>query len=535
MTQFRSKLNLKLYHFPIKDWILKIEYDVIGFTVIIGIVIHLFFMANQYVNHDSVVTYYNNNSWLLTQGKWFVTPLASFDSPSVNIVYSAGIIGLIAISLSSYIFCCIFNLHSKWVKKLVGISFVSFPAITACFLYQSLDFFGLTFLLTMVSAYFLVKRKGIIPTLAGLGFLTLSLGAYQAYLGAAIAIMVLDCLMKAIRNKSWKSILCTGVKYCLYIVLAIGLYYIILRIRLAQTKMELSSYKGINNMTDYIKPYVLLRSVKYAMLDVYNFFMKNCFGVVFRGFSWLNLVFILLTIISILIIMINSGAIHSIMNIIITIAMLMCLPVAVNIIGVLSANQTFYYISIIPFVMLYISPIILVYEGLEISEWKSNVKEVNTKQLIFLALVVLIAVNSVDWIGQDNIVYQKIALMNKEYDSKLSILATRIQSMPGYNQDTKVVFVGKAPYDFLKSSGKLTALEVLMDTHAFGLYKAEDIFYSEGIIAGYYNNVLSLPLNQISSEQISEKNAIEAMPVYPYDGSIVMKDDVIIVKLSDNI
>lgn len=514
----------------------SIGLDVIGITFLAGIIIHLFFLANHYVNHDSVALYSNNLDWLLSQGKWFVTPLAALDGP-INITYLSGLIGILAMSLAAYFFCEVFDLNKKWEKLIVGVSFVSFPMVAACFLYQGIDYFGLTFLLAIMSAYFIIKGKSILAKITGILLLVLSIGAYQAYLGATVAIMVLHCLLLAINNQGWKKIVTRGLGYCVYVLLSIGIYYLILKILLHYTNTDLSSYKGIDNMAANLSPAIMINSMIQAWKDVYTYCILNGFGVLFRMTSWLHIGFFVLYISLVFIKAKKSGAINHISNVIIIVLLLLCMPVAVNIIGILAANQTFYYISIAPFILLFVAPLTLFpEEGNDETEqiFTSGEKKWTATRLISILLVMLILVSCVDWISQDNIVYQKIALMNKEFDAKFAILISRIQATKGYNEETKVAFVGNPPYDFLASSGLLNAMEAKMTTNAFGLHGSADMIYSEGILSAYLGNALSISVNQVSQSEVDNRELIERMPVYPYDGSIELSNDVLIVKLSNN-
>lgn len=409
---------------------------------------------------------------------------------------------------------------------IIGFMFVSFPSVAACFLYQAMDYFGLAMVFAFIGAYSIVE-KSVASSIIGIAFLVISLGAYQAFLGIPVAILLFDCMMDCLKNRPAKGIIIKGIKYCCIIALAVGIYYLVLKIQLNTSNVELSNYKGMNSVINNLAPDIFIRSIRQAWIDVFRYYSLNCFGVINNSFSWVNTVLSVLSLLQCILIIKKYNTLNSIVNIVLFILLYLLIPISVNIIGVLAANQTFYYISCTPFVLLFALPLMLTDDELFVSD--SGVLGIRKIPVITAMLLLLICMG---WINQDNMVYQKNGMMNKEFDSRLTVLASRIQSTPGYDTETKVVFVGNPPYEFLKPSGMLNTIDNSINTVAFGLYRTEDMFYAEGVLDAYYNNVLSLPLNVISNGELNQNEIIEKKSVYPSDGSIQRVDDIIIVKLS---
>ena len=239
----------------------------------------------------------------------------------------------------------------------------------------------------------------------------------------------------------------------------------------------------------------------------------------------------------------QSGALKSIGNLIMGGLMIFLLPLAVNVVGLLSANSTFYYISIAPFVMIFAAPVVLL--GCELNGQVSMggkailIAPKSQKYIqasLHSILVVAAILQSINWIVQDNIVYYKEKLNNFALEAKMTVLASSIQNCEGYEQGCSVYIVGTPPYDYLiTSSGKVMDFQYHYNTDGFGLFSVEST-YSPGLIEAYFRNMLSMS-NHFADLDDSYPwivNRTYDMPVYPTAGSIKTIDDYVIVKLSNN-
>ena len=104
----------------------------------LGIVIHFYILANLLYNHDSAVLSSNNFDWLLVQGKWFVTPLASLDG-FLDLSYISQIICLLSVSIASIVIAEMYKLESSRSIVLIGLIFISFPSIATMAVYHDYE------------------------------------------------------------------------------------------------------------------------------------------------------------------------------------------------------------------------------------------------------------------------------------------------------------------------------------------------------------------------------------------------------------
>lgn len=504
-----------------------------GFYIVLfaaGIIIHFYILSNTLYNHDSIVLYGNDFHWLITQGKWFVTPLASIEG-CLDLSYLAQIICLIFISLAAVVFSEMFELRHSASVILAGLFFLSFPAVATMAIYHAGDYFGIIWFFSITSAY-LISRKGLISSICGIVLLVLSLGGYQPYMGFTISLLALDCLIRLLRNVEMVKIIKTGFLYIAEIILSIGIYYAILQYLLRKYNLTLSSYKGLNSVNDNIKNInSVIDAIKYAYIFLFRGHVDIEKGVTKPYYISI----VALAIIGFFIIAVRSRAIKKVFHMLCAmITLVFFIPLGINITGLLTANQSFYFNSIAPFVVFFVIPLVFS-EVLQ----RFSIDQGSMKKLASIFTGMVLAVSAlviIRWVVQDNIIYQKLEILNNEYNSKFSFMAERINESVGYSSETPIVLVGKPPYQFLKSSGKLRAFEEKYNTHGARLYEGDIMIYSPGIIDAYLKNKLSIQLNVVSGQNdfiTSNRELIESMPTYPSEGFAQLVDGKMIVKLSD--
>lgn len=505
-----------------------ITWRVFLFTFAAGMVVHFLIITNLTFNHDTLVLPYTNFDWLLAQGKWFVTPLNEYKGPIV-LSYLGGVVGIAASAAISTVICAIFSIQSKHIAYLVGVAVVTFPSVATTLMYQACDYFMLAALMSVLAAYFLSRRDWL-SALVGIGLLTLSLGAYQGYIGFTAAILVILCIIDLLHEeKKWKEVLLTGVLYIAELIASIGVYYIVLQRRLHQTGVSLSSYKGIDNMAGILEPKRLWSAVVGAMKNVAGFFLHDNLGMP-------STTMICIYTCLLVVILAVSGYIackRKLLNdvprcVLLSLLLLVCLPLASNLIGVLSSNQSYYYITIYPFVMIPITLLILVQDCVAKSDTRTVTGVFKILSTVLLALCVC------SWGIRTNQGYQKLLLENYNIKTKSTVLVAQIQGVDGYSVDASVVFVGNTPYTFLSSQGVGTAFDAI-NTAAMGLGSAAGEIYSSGVLQYYLENYIAPNMKFLGEESLTSeaKEQVKQMPVYPNSGAIRSLDGYIVVKLGE--
>ena len=496
------------------------------YAFVLGIVIHLFCLTNNLFNHDSVLTVYTNSDWLITQGKWFVTPLNIWKGV-IALPYLGGIVGMLYVALSAALLCVIFQIRSKVLAFLIAGIMAAFPTVATILLYTSLDYFVAATFLAIAAAY-LMSRKYIICNILGVVSLTYSLGAYQAYIGFTASILVLLCGIKLLQKETRISqVVKAGVYYVIQMITALGLYYLILQYILAKSGEELTSYKGISNMSDNLKPSILLSSTVQAVKDVIFFILKDSLGLGSKTAAMFFTMCIVVSMIIFMLIVIKRKLYKEPARVILALIIFGILfPISVNLIGILSANTSFYYVSVYSLSMLFICAPIMV------GQLEKEKTLTTWKECITIVMVVAVLMSVGQWIVQNNQGYQKIFVANENIKHKIDILITQIQEQESFTTNTQVIFVGDTPYDFLQTQGLGEALQEV-EIPGMIVSSASGIVYSKIVLEAYIRNYVS-PNMTVVSEWKGEKTyeeELKQMAIYPNKGSIQYIDGTIVVKL----
>ena len=496
-------------------------------AMISGILIHFVKLSNQLFNHDSLILYGTNADWLLSQGKWFVTPLMSYQGPVV-MYYVGSVVGIAALACIGGLICSIFDIKSKRSACLVGAIFAAFPSVATTMLYNLCDYFMLAALIAVTAAYFIIK-KDVFSNVIGVVLLTLSIAAYQAYVGFAVAIMVLYCVIYLLNPRiKCRVIIQTGVRFIGETIISLGIYYAVLQIKLRLTGQVLSDYKGISNMSSNFKPEVLIQSTITAYQDVLKFLFKDIVGSYSHFVAGVYTFVVIVNFILLVFLIRKKKLFREPLRVcLIAILVILCLPLSVNLVGVLSRNTSFYYISIYPFAILFVATPIFLEQIFQIEQRGNLVKILS----VCVACSLILPIGS--WFIKNNQAYQKIQVENQNIHLKTTALVAQIQEQEEFTTETSVVFVGETPYPYLKTHGGLGMTLDGIHTLGMGLHTAADMIYSADILSAYIQSYISPDMLFGNSEEFTQNhmNEISEMPIYPNYGSIQYLDGQIVVRL----
>lgn len=161
-----------------------------------------------------------------------------------------GILTIILIGFIVVIILRTLEIENNILSIILAGLMVSFPVVASLFIYIfTAPAYFLSILLNVFAIYMFSKNKNIVNFIISVLLITFSLGIYQDFLGisAALAILV---LIKDIVNsdKTAKNIIIDGLKYLLILTLSLVLYFIIHKISLNLTNVQMSGHNGLNNI-----------------------------------------------------------------------------------------------------------------------------------------------------------------------------------------------------------------------------------------------------------------------------------------------
>lgn len=495
------------------------------FAVLVGILIHFVVLADYLFNHDALVLPWSSLSWTMAQGKWFAG-VTSVLKGALAVHYISGIIGIITVAMICVFIFEIYEIEDKMIKNSISLIIMSFPSMAVCLIYNALDYFAITALMSIVATFIATRMRGYCWLISVI-ILTLSIGSYQGYVGFAAIAFVLICIKKISDTKNTvKQVIGEGIYYISILLFSMTAYYIVFKLISVITGVEVSSYKGVDNMIQILQPDVLLNSFVVAYKNVWGYLWYDNLGTELINNAWINRVY-LIVIIGIMVLRIYTLLKKKewLRTVIFIFLNVICVPLSVNIAGVLSNNTSYYYVTIFPFVMLFIHGYILISVDKSEIKWYSELQK--------LILVVILFFLSYRMFILDNNLYEKSRYCEMQFNAKTIELVTRMHSEVDYTNEDTVVFVGVVPYEFLKTTGSASVYEQI---NVLGFDSPAQLVYSEGILQSYINNILSYEFiyENYSSLDDEYNEQIDDMPVYPENGGIKKVDNYVFIKLSES-
>lgn len=501
----------------------------IAIFVVIGVLSHIYALCNFIFNRDTICLTSTNYDWILSQGKWFVTPITSIYGPVV-VPFLSNTLGVLYIAIALYLIINLFKIRNNICRIVLAVMFYNFPSVATMMIYQDVYYFGFSILLATLSAYFILKPgyNKLIGIMAGV----FAIASYQPYVSVILVILLTKSVYDLIKNGDIKQIFVSTCKSIFCTAISTLVYYVILRMILSIKGVELSNYKGVSNMSQNLLPKRLFNSGIVAYIDYLKWYFKDSLGLSIANCWNKTNVLLLITIVILLIALLVCKKISK-TNFAFVILWMTLFPLVANSIGILSANASFYYISIFSFVCTYLLPIILVEHILYDVHLEKVIFSTKCFSISVMGILLLVSAN---WFVQNNTTYYKAVIMDRECNFKLGVLASQIVEIDDYSEKDCVIIVGSAPYNFMNSSGVLRRLESNYTTAAYGMPNSAELICGDGMINNYLTNTISADLNIVVDNEVLEKYSddIEKMSIYPNDGSIKRYDNKIVVKLGNS-
>lgn len=390
---------------------------------IIGMLIHMPIMLSDIPNHDGLASMYFDQN-MITSGRWLLGVACGFSS-YFTIPWIIGILGMLYLSLTAVVLSELFDLKSTTTVILMSGLLVSFPALTSTFAYVfTMDGYMLALLFAVSSVYF--TKKSQFGFLKGAVLLGCSLGIYQAYLPVAVLLCIGLSVPTLIGpGKPIEKI--KGILRYLYMgVLGCMFYYACLRILLLLQGEKLANYQGINGEgMATLSPVALLVKM---YRDFIAFTLKG--NVLFNsGFS-AGAVLILAMVLLFSVLWLKKPSLLVIMGMVIAIV-----PLATNIILVITPNVTYHLLMRYQWVLFLILALAMADRWLDKAE---NNEAIFMQWAASIAALVLIF----NYAVTDNIAYSNL---EKRYEKTYAYcvrLLDRIEQTEGYYQGIPIAMIG---------------------------------------------------------------------------------------------
>lgn len=215
----------------------------------VGLFTHAYMLLNKIPFYDDIAHLYDVAS-TVSCGRWFLGILGKcvdiVFGRNISIPFINGVLSLIFISISACVFVRCFRIKNLYNIGFIACLFSAFPVVTSIFGYMfTAPYYFLALCLSILSIYVVDKKYGVFWSVA---FLALSLGIYQSFFCVAIIMSILMVMLQAKKECTEKELVIYTIRYLISLVGAIVIYFIMHKLSVMVTGIQMLNYQGVENM-----------------------------------------------------------------------------------------------------------------------------------------------------------------------------------------------------------------------------------------------------------------------------------------------
>ncbi|MGM9603778.1 MAG: glucosyltransferase domain-containing protein [Faecousia sp.] len=484
----------------------------------IGLVFHGYSYLNGNFSHDSLYSIYEESPELMISVGRYLRPVyrllrGNFTLPVIN-----GVLSLIFLALSAYFILDMLNIQSRCFTVLscgILVGNTTVALMNATFLHDA-DAYALALLLAVLGVW--VSRKSRGGIWLSVPFYFASLGIYQAYIDCAVYLILILALLALLEGEpvkrayglAFRRLLAVGAGMVLYF-LGTKLVPAITGIRANQGYNTVYSLSGLNVQS------LLDRAEKFFLSEAIWFYSPN--ARLKRLIFVLNIVFVLLAVWLVRSALKKQQAAKG--RVWAVLGVVAAIPFGMNLITPVS--NLFHALTIYSFFLSYLLVIALAERAAKWAPPEQSTQWAG-KLCGILAAVLLF----------DSCIYAQTIYLEKEMvsDATLSLmtrLLDRMEQTDGYVVDeTPIAIVGRLRFSDLQTE------RPGMPSPANGMGYSYATTYFE-TYEKYINYYLGYPAQFLRGPrllELEETETVRQMPQFPAPGSVLMVEDVLVVKFS---
>lgn len=488
-------------------------------TVILSFLVHGFVLTNRMPTWDGLRNFYSTEQ-MDTSGRFFLT-YANGISSYFELQWLNGVLSILYLAIIVIMIIELFDIKSTLTKILISAIVVTIPTVTATLAYMyTADGYFLATMLTMIALVITKKLK--------LGFLFspilifIAVGIYQANLAVALSFMILYIAYLFIsNNQPIKSIFIQTGKMLFPIFAGMVLYLIYYKYKTTLGGVEITSYKGLDEAGG-----VSLTDIPERILYMFQYIFSYFFSDELNVFSWnlyeiLNGILLLFLIAIVIFIFIQLEKKFYMIPLLL---LLVGLPFALFIIIFTSPSVEYHTIMTFSTVVVYLIPLLLMDKLLTLEPIYLR------KMMVYFTLLFTIIL-TFNFAILSNISYMNMEYRTEKTVNLLNRIATSIEENPDHLNAEYLHVIGSPRLD-------ATDLEDKMKESVFpiqGTTKRHVLQEEVQIVVGLENYV-GLSFERVKfedRERLNQDTAVEEMKVWPHKDSILLLDDTLVIKFSE--
>lgn len=484
-------------------------------SLIVGLIAHFYKITNWLPNWDSLVFRYDPQN-MVGLGRWFLPVVCSFSS-FYDLPFLNGIIAIIFHGFGAVTICRILNIKKKITAFLIGAVVVTFPTVTSVMMYNYVaDGYSIAFFLSTLAGFYLVKEK---PRyiLSGL-LIAFSTGIYQAYITVTVMLVLLKLIDDIIyNNASFVEILKRTWKILLTGILGMALYSIMLKIIMSAFSVGLMDYQGINSTASLsnIDVFGSLYVIKETFIKCFFDFSKGI-----NVYNTLNVLVFIFTLAFSVKNIVSNKVYKSPVNIIVLIILGVLLILGAGVLAFINKDIDYHNLMLMGYSVFYLFFLVLYERGTD--------KNAKCWAILITAMVMI-----GNLVVISNVSYHKAQMAYEKSYGVLVRIADRIEQTPDAENCKKIVVVG-ALQDSEGYSVNLTP-DITGITEGV-IIRRDDETVGQSVLTAALNDYCGKDYKFLSGknkEEFLNRTEVKAMPDWPAGESIMVIDETIVVKLSE--
>ncbi len=498
------------------------------FGIILGLATHMYRLTNWMLCEDSL-NYLDtiSPSWTISVGRYWL-PKVEYIRGTYELSWLIGLMCIIFLALSSGIIAEMFKVDGTIRRLLLAWIVVCNPVVTSTFAYMyTADGYYFGFMLICLYAYLLDredKKRFYIP--ATICF-AVSMAFYQGFITAAIVLIFIRLILMLLDEKyKIKDVLYKGLGYLIPAGIGCGIYYIGLKIAWKITDHSLAAYMGLGE-----KPKQGLIRYWYELKECYIDFAR-VFLVRWKltGYNVTNVIMFLIVAVIILTLITKRKLWKQPSRWLLVILLCGLLPVATHIFEFLSESVS-YTTTIMDYgtMMVFLMPVVLIGQ-LDLGDGSfSELIKMNyiKKHIFWVFTAVIMLYISFNFTVIANKAYYNMFMANKNCETLVNRIETRMEMIDGYDSEMEVMMVGSCYQmpEYVTNAPMMSGV-------------VSNIFITgENGYVNYMNKMLSTGYGKASldkEKEIAQTDEYKEMGYWPSMSSVKIIDDVMVIKLSDN-
>ena len=483
------------------------------------LLVHAFAFLNHINHHDQVRNVYAIPG-SFNVGRWFINPVIEIGT-RLSMPWLNGLLFAVELGIVLFLLVDLFEIRSRPMTLLLAWAVVSFPSASILVPQNHLlDVTGFSLMLAVASVWVCNRWKwGIIP---GMVIFVFSIGTYQAFWSVAVALVAVCGLRMLLKGQSSdKEIFWQAVRYVIFLVGSMGIYFVVNKIILYAIQMELSPYMGADQMGT-LPLRLIPHLMKTGYLTFFSFLFRHAsldagaFGVA------LQVVLMLFVLVGIFVATLKQK--RTFFQYLCVAGITLLLPLAFNAVYLFN-SESVHDLMMFSIAMFYVLVVILADRWLA---WGGKQKAL--AKWVSIGIACVLALTSFHATTFANQMYYISNLEFSAMSAYMNRVIIRMEDHEAYTQETPVIFVGsveQSGYGNVPFWGLLPRYQERKP-----LYILRSDSHIRSFLFSYFE--LTFPAPAAEQEQaLRESEAVQAMQPYPHRDCVQLIDGVLVVKVGN--